>query len=181
MKTVFLGDSITQGFIELKKHTEVINMGISGNRTIDVIERLNEVMDVDPEQLFLMIGINDIMTNHHIWFTDFPISIETTYTFIVRYLMNNLNLDHLFLLSILPVRSITVFEKELEEKINQDIDRLNAYIENLAMEYRLSYIDLNREFKDAQNLLKSEYTTDGVHLSKAGYDCFYENIKKFLI
>lgn len=179
MRTVFLGDSITEGFLELRKHG-VINLGVSGNRTIEVIERLSSVKETNPEKLFLMIGTNDVMTNHALWFTDFPISIETTYRFIVRYLVENLQTKAIYLLSILPIRSVNVIPQEDEVAINKDIDRLNQFIERLAKEYNINYIDLNAGFKDESGRLKREWTTDGIHLSQQGYAAFYDKIKIFL-
>jgi lysophospholipase L1-like esterase len=61
---VFLGDSITQGWGTLAKdfpHFKVANRGIGGDTTRGVWYRLKEdVLDLDPEAVVLLIGTNDI-------------------------------------------------------------------------------------------------------------------------
>lgn len=179
MVIVFLGDSITAGFMELAKHG-VINLGIPGDRTIDVIERLPGVVSYQPDRLFLMIGINDILTNHGIGFTDKPIATEATYELIVRYLVNHLQTKDIYLLSVLPVRSIHIFQPDDEKKLNEAIDRLNDHIERLARQYGIHYLHIIDDFKDPYGRLKSTWTTDGIHLSKEGYSCLYEKLKYLL-
>jgi lysophospholipase L1-like esterase len=178
-KIVFLGDSITEGFKQLEEHPQIINMGISGNRTLEVIERLEKVKEQEPEEVFLMIGTNDIMTNNYIWFTDFPININRTYEFIVKYLIENLNAK-ITLLSVLPVCPNKLVNDDNIDKITQDIVALNEFIKSLSKTYQLQFIDLHPFFIDEKNHLIKEYTYDGIHLSKKGYEVYYQKIKKFL-
>jgi lysophospholipase L1-like esterase len=178
-KIVFLGDSITANFEQLKQHANVINLGISGDRTTDVIERLRDVRDENPDQLFLMIGINDILNNHQIWFTDLPISIKTTYEFIVNYLLSNLHTKDIILLSILPISSIITIPRNKEIGMNEDIDQMNQFIKQLAIKHHLTFVDLNQHFKDG-NKMKRSLTSDGVHLTDEGYELLYKKIIIFL-
>ena len=179
-KIIFIGDSITANFTELKRHQHVLNKGVSGDRTTDVIERLYDIKKEDPEEVFLMIGINDLLTNNHIWFTDFPISITTTYDFIVQYLIKHLNTKRIILFSILPISSFVVIKRDIEASVNEQIDEMNIYIKSLADQHNLTYIDLNQHYK-GENRMKKAYTTDGVHLTKEGYELFYKKIQSFLI
>ena len=59
---VFLGDSITDKY-KMQKYLidyPVINSGIGGNRTDDVLEQLNKrVFKYKPNKLILLIGMND--------------------------------------------------------------------------------------------------------------------------
>ena len=80
---VFFGDSITDtckmfhkdhpyggGFVNMIKteldvsytslNIKVYNEGIGGNKTEDLINRINDVTNKDPDLVFLLIGINDI-------------------------------------------------------------------------------------------------------------------------
>jgi lysophospholipase L1-like esterase len=61
---VFLGDSITQGWGSLAEdfpHFKVANRGIGADTTRGVWYRLQEdVLDLDPEAIVLLIGTNDI-------------------------------------------------------------------------------------------------------------------------
>ena len=43
-----------------------------------------------------------------------------------------------------------------------------------------SFIDFTKKFKDENNNLKVEYTIDGTHLTEAGYEVFYNEIKDLI-
>ncbi len=64
---VFLGDSITQGWNGLKQDfpdLKIANRGIGGDTTRGVLFRLKEdVLDLDPRAVVLLIGINDLGNN----------------------------------------------------------------------------------------------------------------------
>ena len=59
---VFVGDSITEGGLwsEWLPGVDVINRGISGNTTQDILDRMPHIVSVKPDKLFLMIGVNDL-------------------------------------------------------------------------------------------------------------------------
>ena len=61
---VFLGNSITDGgeWNELLANPRVKNRGISGDRSGWLLERLDPIIEGHPKKLFLMIGINDLIS-----------------------------------------------------------------------------------------------------------------------
>lgn len=178
-KIIFIGDSLTAGFIELNQYPNIINMGVNGDRTLEVIERLIQVKEKEPDKVFLLIGTNDILTNNQIWFKDLPISIKTTYEFIVRYLANNLQAE-IYLLSLLPIASVGGFiHNDDVKKVNQEIEQFNEYIKLVARKYKATYLAINKDFF-VNNQLNLNYTSDGLHLNQAGYEVFLNKIKKFL-
>ena len=63
-KIVFLGDSLTD-FYPLQDFFpdfSLCNRGIAGETSSDVIRRIDDVFTLEPEVLFLQIGINDFIT-----------------------------------------------------------------------------------------------------------------------
>ncbi len=59
-KVLFIGDSLTEWF-KLEKYfpdVDIINEGIAGDTTYGVLERLDKVIDISVDMIFLMIGIN---------------------------------------------------------------------------------------------------------------------------
>ena len=83
MKILFQGDSITdanrdyrsfdlgQGYVHFIKeslpNTEIINKGISGNRTLELLERWQaDTLDINPDILSILIGVNEVW--HHFRF-----------------------------------------------------------------------------------------------------------------
>lgn len=178
-KIVFLGDSITAGFHELKQFPNVVNLGKSGDRTIDVIERLAEVKAINPDTVFLLIGANDILTNQGIYFASQKINLEATYEFIVHYLSKQLNRPKLYLISILPMAGLGLVSRQVEGVLNQTVDQFNEYIAQVAKQYQAVYLDLNSMYK-MNGRMNYAYTTDGLHLNQAGYHLFLEKIKNLL-
>ena len=76
-RIVFIGDSITQqgekpgGYVWLLRHTltaiypasgiQVINSGISGNKSTDMLSRFRkDVLDKHPDLIFISVGVNDV-------------------------------------------------------------------------------------------------------------------------
>ena len=71
MKIVFLGDSLTWGgyggdFVaevdrRLPQHT-IVNAGVGGNTVINLLNRLDSVLDQEPDGVFVMVGGNDAIS-----------------------------------------------------------------------------------------------------------------------
>ena len=63
---------------------------------------------------------------------------------------------------------------------NDQIQKVNQGLREIAKEEKLDYIDLYSSLKDDQGNLKVEYTVDGLHLSDAGYQVVQEIIEPYL-
>lgn len=72
MKIAFLGNSLTKGsyggsFVdalkELMPQHEIINAGEGGNTVINLLRRLDDVLDQEPDGIFVMTGGNDAISN----------------------------------------------------------------------------------------------------------------------
>ncbi|MGQ0516039.1 GDSL-type esterase/lipase family protein, partial [Bacillus sp. D-CC] len=59
---LFLGDSLTDfnEWDEAFPGIKTYNRGISGDTTVGLIHRLNQVISLKPSKIFLMIGVNDL-------------------------------------------------------------------------------------------------------------------------
>ncbi len=64
---------------------------------------------------------------------------------------------------------------------NEMIDRANAVIADIAKRRSLIYVDANTPLKDNEGYLAPAYcySEDGIHISRAGYDVIFENLKKY--
>lgn len=178
-KVVFLGDSLTEGFKQLSDFDNVINMGISGNRTIEVIARIKEVISNNPKKLFLMIGTNDLLMNNGIWSDGLNVPTLTIYNTILEVLINNLNDTTLYIQAVLPVNS-GVIESGSVSFFNDEINRFNEKIKALASNYNLKFINYSDNFKDVEGKLKEALTYDGVHLTELGYQTMFNSIKEYI-
>ena len=177
-KIVFYGDSITNRFELLKQNKNVVNLGIGGDKTTDLIGRVLEIIREKPEKVFLMIGINDFLVKKSYWQEFFNIDFEVTYNALIKLLSDNLPKAEFTLLSILPICQIKTYD--ILTQYNQEIDTLNNYIKSIANSYNYNYLNIAKVFKDNQNFLKREYTDDGVHLNSLGYETYYDLVKDLI-
>lgn len=179
-KVVFLGDSITYYFAQLERFKNVINMGIGGDKTIEIIGRLNSVTLQKPDKLFLMVGINDFTTNKGKWGDHLQIPFKESYRLLLQTLKLSLPKTKFFIQAILPLNISSIVSEEEVSIFNKEIDKFNKVIQKLANEFEMTFIDFTKTFKDKNNNLKQEFTIDGTHLTEAGYEAFYNEIKDLI-
>lgn len=169
---VFLGDSITemcewQEFFPCEK---VLNRGISGDSTYGVLNRLEGIVKLQPEKIFITIGVNDLQRHYN---------TETVIENILKIadtLLSETN-SKIFLQSILPV-----IEKRLESGIkNATIDFVNERLKQFADVNNFEFIDINSLMKDDSGNLSENLTNDGLHLNGRGYQLWITNIRSKVI
>ena len=188
MKILFLGDSITDagrdrrnyyhmgnGYpkyasIELKKafpqlNLNFINLGISGNRTDQLFDRLyTDAIAFDPEIVSILIGINDVWHRHgssRIETTD--IQIETNYRAILTRLCTQTNAKIVILAPFL-------LDDEGKEAWREEVEKVICIVRRLAEKYADVYIPLDQYFAKALESQPSPkfYSDDGVHPNQNG-------------
>lgn len=168
-KLVFIGDSLTEWYGWQRRFPEyrVINLGISGERVEELLQRLPSIhVEVkDPDYIFLMTGINNIGSGAY--------EIIETYRKIVSNLRNQYKTATLVIQSILPITIEWI-----------DISRINDanhQLKHIAIDFRAQYLDIHALFLDALGKPKSEYLQeDGVHLSGKGYEVWSNEVERFL-
>ena len=171
-KIIFMGDSLTEGceWAELFQNTDILNRGIAGDQTEGILERLKNVLDLQPRQLFLMIGVNDLLFHE-------PVKIIENYRQIVAEIREKSPFTKLILQSCLPVnnnvRNMTIN--------NKDLQTINQGIQKIAAEYDLIFVNLYPHFTDKNGDLDRKYTADGIHLNGNGYKIWKEQIEQFLL
>lgn len=172
---VFLGDSITYGgdWHDLFPQYPVENRGIGGDSTLGLLNRLDQIIALQPSQIFLMIGTNDLCYGRSI-----PKIIDN-YRLILSRFQRELPSTKVYVQSVLPFNDTMFPARGLRN--NNEIVKLNAELNKVAEQYRYPYLNLTNAFTGTDGRLPVEYTSDGLHLSKAGYLCWREQIKDLLI
>ncbi len=168
---VFLGDSLTEygQWAELTQHPKVINRGIAGDTTPNLLRRLDHIVDLAPSKIFLMIGINDFL------FFDRP-QILINYKKVVQQLRTQLPTTQLYLQSILPVNP-TIRKMKFS---NEEVRLLNTALQQFASAEGLVYIDIHQSLQDADGNLDAHYTKDGVHLNGLAYEVWKKELSAYL-
>src|SRR5574344_42537 len=166
---VFFGDSITYGYNinEFFPNTNVINSGINGNRTSDLISRIdNDVYRYNPSKVIVLIGINDLAAG--ISQDDITNNIQT----IINGIKLNRSYSKIYIESVYPINR-NVFDSKgftFNKDISNDtIKELNAKIESLCIENDVTYINVYDSLTDVDGNLKESYTKEGLHLTDLGY------------
>lgn len=171
---VFFGDSITFGadWQKLFPEVNVANRGISGDTTLGLLNRLDEVIELHPRQIFLMIGTNDLCFGRP------PDKILENYQLILDRLHQSLPETPIYIQSVLPFND-TLFPSRGLRK-NSNIHELNIKLKELATKNGCLYIDLATPFTGEDGRLSAEYTYDGLHLSEFAYLIWKNQIQRLV-
>jgi lysophospholipase L1-like esterase len=153
---VMLGDSITEHgpWSELLKGVSVINRGISGDTSHDVLARLDEVVSRKPRLVVLMIGSNDL----RLGIADDRIADHVEA--IVRTLLNGGA-------SVLMQSTLHVGPTGAAYR-NTDVTRLNERLRGIAARLSVPFLDVNATLAPG-GVLEEKFAWDGVHLTGAAY------------
>nr|WP_255723677.1 GDSL-type esterase/lipase family protein [Sporosarcina sp. ACRSL] len=164
---VFIGDSISDygEFQEYFPGEVVLNRGIRNDYSKGVLNRIQEVVDRNPKEAYLMIGVNDIRYR-----TDAK-EFERN----VKKIVDSFNGSdtQLFIQSILPV-NYGLFGNEVS---NDKVKQFNDILQRIADEYGIEYIDLHSSFVDENGQLDKKFTGDGLHLNGQGYEVWVEKLR----
>lgn len=165
-RVVFMGNSITQGWIEADPDFFIgksyINRGISGQTTPQMLVRFRpDVVNIKPKVVVILAGTNDIAGNTG------PSTLEMIEDNIASMVeIAKANNIKIILCSVLPAYDYP-WKPGLEPA--QKIVDLNKWIKNYTEKNEIIYVDYFTPMADQRNGLKKEYSEDGVHPNLAGY------------
>jgi lysophospholipase L1-like esterase len=164
---IMLGDSITEGgnWEQLLNGSDVANYGIGGDTTTGLLYRLSDVYMAKPQKVFLMIGINDLLSG---------ISVDK----IVENIEEIITSLREHGIDVILQSTLYVARNNWEE-INNNVTILNGKLLELSNQYKLYYLDLNKVLSK-DKALERKYTKDGLHLLNNGYKEWQKIIKNLL-
>lgn len=174
-KIVMLGNSITNGgnWSELFNNPDVLNRGISGDNTFGILNRLDEIISLQPSKVFLLIGINDLSR-------ETPVDVVlNNYRRIVAKLQQESPETRIYVQSLFPTNNEFDHFPRAQNR-DKEIRAVNRGIQEIANEYGLTFIDLYPHFLDEQGKLSAKYTNDGLHLMGEGYVKWAEILMEFI-
>ena len=176
---IFIGDSIVEYYPlqELLGTVKtIVNRGIRGYQTRLLLENLDAHLYGDAvDQIVLLIGTNDIGK-------DIPMNEALdNLEGVIQSLNRDYPLSQIKLVSILPVNEGEEYKQTVYIRTNEKIREWNQAYEALASAYmQVDFVPVYDSLTDTEGQLKKDYTTDGLHLSVAGYQVLSEALKGVL-
>jgi lysophospholipase L1-like esterase len=165
-RVVFMGNSITEGWKDLCPEffsgRPYINRGISGQTTPQMLVRFRpDVINLKPKVVVILAGTNDIAGNTG------PSTLEMIEDNIESMVdLSEANGIKVVICSVLP--AIDYWWNPGVEPAEK-IVALNEWLRKYAASKKITYVDFYSHMVDNQKGLKSEYSEDGVHPNKKGY------------
>lgn len=164
--SVLIGDSLSLWFPvdRLPQNQLWLNQSISGDTTWNILLRLPLFAQTRPKQIYVMAGINDLKMG----------ASDAEVIWNLRRIVQRLRGTHpqskIVVQSILPTR--------LSPSINARIVGINRRLASISQQEGASYLDLSARFMDKEDQLLKDYTTDGIHLSQAGYAVWQSAVRQ---
>jgi len=223
-KIVFLGDSITEagvydkkvgveyngelvypdytGFItflsqSIPEKTELVGKGIGGDKVSDLLTRYKkDVIDLDPDIVFIYIGINDVWHKY-----DFGTGSDIDlYENGLRQIISEIQKIGSRVVLCTPTvigenhGDFTLANEYVEhyrdaktmEDMNNDLDAFSDVVRKLSSEYNTGLIDLRKVFisyiseNNPTNKPSGILTYDGVHLNDLGNKLIADQMINFI-
>ena len=174
--------ALTQNFVSGKPLDEkpfIINSGIGGNNTIDLLKRIDkDCLAYKPDLTILMIGTNDMNSQKHVLLPEYEKNLRK----IIEMILNVKS--QILLMNILPVYEPYVYTRHPQTFYGEEghkgrKEKVNATIKKAADDYKLHFLDIHRVFEKVGNIgeessslitnMVNSNKTDGVHPTKDGY------------
>lgn len=168
-RLIFIGDSLTEFYDWERRFPqhEVLNLGISGERAEELLERLPLVISKvnEADFIFIMTGINNIAMG------DFDVLGASRG--IIGMITTGYKNTTVVVQSILPVALYWID--------NRLIRSVNMSLKEISDKYKAEYLDIYSRFIEhgdrANRLLLLE---DGVHISDKGYEVWSQAVEEYL-
>ena len=171
--------NLVYGYLHLnypELHLRVINKGISGNRSIDLVNRFqSDCIDYKPNWLILMVGTNDIwrqfdcpdMPKYNIGNQEYESNIE--------YMVKRSSESNTQVIICSPF----IIEPNKKELMRTVFDVYGAICKNIAEKYNAIYIDIQKAFdRLLKNISTYELAKDRIHPNITGHMLIMQEIMR---
>lgn len=193
MRILFQGDSITDsgrfddfnnignGFVKLIKEElkddHVLNRGISGNTTDDLLVRWKiDAIDINADIVFILIGVNDVW--HHYWANRFSSieKIEINYEKLVSHLKKANNEVKVVLIEPFAYLS-DLFLSHYFPFLND----VKTFVKKLSIKQNTYFIPMQSVFDSYLNKFETkELLYDGIHPTELGNEIIKKEVLKVI-
>ena len=169
---LFIGDYHTDGLDFEDFYKPYVKISNDDYTISDILDDPRDYIYVyNPTDVFIELGSNDLSDENSIS------GIISNLKKIVRGIQNNRSLANIYVESIYPVNdTIDNFNSNLSVEY---IKKANSEIESMCKNLNVTYIDMYSELSE-NDLLKEDYTIDGVKLNSNGYKKVFKIINRYI-
>ncbi len=176
--TILAGDSLSLWFPPnlLPGKRTWLNQGISGETSAGLLKRLNLLDVTQPQTIFVMIGINDLLRG-----IDNETLLQNS-----RAVVQELRWAHpkaqIVIQSILPHSNKQATWEGRDRLLNipnRRIRYLNRQLQAIATTEGVYFLNLHPLFTNERGQLRPELSTDGLHLNQQGYLVWSSGLQLF--
>jgi lysophospholipase L1-like esterase len=154
--TVFMGDSITEGLMEMKLVSQYNVIGNKGDTVVKGRENMDKVASLQPKNVVLLYGMNDVI--------EFdgggpggPDKFKSNYIEFINDIKTKLPNANIYIQSPLPVIDKA---KETNERLtNTNLDEFRKLAREVSEETGVNYVNIDGLARDKDEL----YEGDGIH------------------
>jgi lysophospholipase L1-like esterase len=170
---VMVGDSLTERgeWWELLERP-VANRGVAGDTVEAVRARLDDVAALDPRIVFVLVGVNDLLSGAS------PEALAAGHAGLIAELRGRLPRARIVAESLLPIRDELVARDA--ELTSATVRRANELCRRGASAAGADWLDLHARLADPDGELDPRYSSDGLHLSGAGYRAWAAAVLPYL-
>jgi lysophospholipase L1-like esterase len=175
-KCVLLGDSMMAYFptkaFDLDK--DMHNLGIPGDTTTGVLNRIEQVANLNPKIIILNIGLNDFVLTKLTHQESLDNILDIRHQLLEKCLDTTV-----FVTSLTPIN-----QKDFQDQVYllnrdpKDAIKLNEMLSKVIDQKH--FINIYDELIDDEGNLKLELTRDGIHLNQKGYQIYYHRFNKLI-
>jgi lysophospholipase L1-like esterase len=159
-------DSTTEqgNWAERFPELDVVNLGVSGDTTEQVLERLHDVCEAKPSTIVVMVGTNDLAWRRSVE------SIVRNMESVLWRLRNELPDARILVQSVLPR------DRELADRVRE----INIHVRQFSPTVKAEWVDLWPVFAEEDGEIRSEFSDDRLHLNEAGYAAWADELRTHL-
>ena len=169
---LFIGDYHTDGLDFDGFYKPYVKISNDDYTTSIILDDLRDYIYVyNPTHVFIELGSNELTDENSIS------EIVNNLKRIVRGIQNNRSLANIYVESLYPINdTIDEFNSDLSIEL---IKKANIEVKSMCKSLDVNYIDMYDELIE-DDLLKEEYTDDGIKLNSDGYKKVFKVINRYI-
>lgn len=165
-KSIFIGDSITEGISAYGLVDESIVFAEKGLTVLKAGKEIERIRKTNPEEIFILLGVNDLL--YGISSSQFVSDYEK----LIQNVKSKMPKSKIYIEAIFPVSA--KIEQQKPMMSNKRINEFNTALKEMAWQQEVQFLEASSLFKDKNGRMGTEHSSDGIHLKYKSYKLWLE-------